>query len=154
MGIFRKCVLTLISLMGLLGFISCTNDDEIGLDISSTYGKTWSGELGYVDELGNKLHNEISFSSGSKTNHGIGYDFVSSIDGSPYDFDGNHPDGIYKFDWNVTTSILVIKYEKAYFEHRDNTISINTPTITENIFAGKINGKQDFVLRYLSEYSN
>ncbi len=134
----------------LSGLASCQDDDEIGFDLSGMYGKTWEGELGYSDEYGNKLQNGITFNSGSSSDHGIGYDHVSYSDGEPYDVDGSHPDGIYKFDWKVTTGIIILKYEEAYFEDRDNTISIYNPQVTETLFTGKVNGKHGFVLSYVN----
>lgn len=135
----------------LFTFTSCENDDEIGLDISGMYGKTWKGIWGHKDKNGNDLYNEVSFNSGANTVHGIGYDKVYDTDGVPYDIDGIHPDGIYKFDWNVTTGIIVLKYEKAYFEDRDNTISIYEPKINNASFSGKINGKIWFELKLAAE---
>lgn len=124
-----------VALIAMISFSSCESDEEIGFDLSGSYGVTWYGDMGANDHNGYPLDSYITFMSGSRPDHGIGTEELYYAD-HPYEYYTT-----YKFDWAIENGLLYIDYNNG------ESIVIDYPHINGNYFYGTI-GNFDFRLEY------
>ena len=99
------------------------------------YGVTWFGDMGAGDSWGEPLDSYITFTSGSRPDHGVGTeDLYYTIPPFKY-YD------TYKFDWFIENGRLYIDYDTG------ESIIIDYPHVNGNYFYGTI-GNFDFRLEY------
>lgn len=72
MRTWKNYLCMLAALVVTLGFTSCESDEDIGFDLSGLYGVTWFGDMGAGDSWGEPLDSYITFTSGSRPDHGVG----------------------------------------------------------------------------------
>lgn len=134
MKIFKHYLFIVMALVAMVSFTSCEDDEDIGFDLSGSYGVTWYGDMGAIDHEGYSLDSYITFMSGSRPDHGIGTEELY-YPNSPYEYD------TYKFDWVIENGVLYLDYDNG--DH----IVVDYPRINGNSFYGKI-GNFDFLLIY------
>lgn len=104
MNTWKHFWLVAISLMTVVSFTSCGEDDEeIGFDISGLYGKVWVADLGEYDHR-YPLYSEFEFMSGASSTHGAGRETVRYQDNDEF-YER------YAFDWEVRYGDLILYYD-------------------------------------------
>lgn len=121
MRTWKNYLCMLAALVVTLGFTSCESDEDIGFDLSGLYGVTWFGDMGAGDSWGEPLDSYITFTSGSRPDHGVGTeDLYYTIPPFKY-YD------TYKFDWFIENGRLYIDYDTG------ESIIIDYPHVNGNI---------------------
>ena len=126
MKTLKNYLFILAALVVTLGFSSCESDEDIGFDLSGLYGVTWFGDMGA---------SYITFTSGSRPDHGVGTEDVYYAT-PPFEYYDT-----YKFDWFIENGRLYIDYNTG------QSIVIDYPHINGGYFYGTI-GNFDFRLEY------
>ena len=102
MKTLKNYLFILAALVVTLGFSSCESDEDIGFDLSGLYGVTWFGDMGASDFDGYALDSYITFTSGSRPDHGVGTEDVYYAT-PPFEYYDT-----YKFDWFIENGRLYI----------------------------------------------
>lgn len=124
MRTWKNYLCMLAALVVTLGFTSCESDEDIGFDLSGLYGVTWFGDMGAGDSWGEPLDSYITFTSGSRPDHGVGTeDLYYTI--PPFEYYDT-----YKFDWFIENGRLYIDYDTGESIIIDYPMSMET-TSTE-----------------------
>lgn len=135
MRTWKNYLCMLAALVVTLGFTSCESDEDIGFDLSGLYGVTWFGDMGAGDSWGEPLDSYITFTSGSRPDHGVGTEDLYYTT-PPFEYYDT-----YKFDWFIENGRLYIDYDTG------ESIIIDYPHVNGNYFYGTI-GNFDFRLEY------